>query len=223
MYSKKISNAVIKRLPRYHRYLGELLENQVTRISSKELGDRMGVTASQIRQDLNNFGGFGQQGYGYKVEYLYNEISQLLGLGKKYNVIVVGAGNLGQALANYLDFEKSGFVIKALFDVNPRLVGLFVRGIEVMDMDNIKVFVKNNNIDIAMLTLPKANASQIAVELVSYGIKGIWNFAPVNLEISDDSVVVENVHLFESLITLAYIIKNEEDPHTDDMYSMEIQ
>ena len=223
MYSKKISNAVIKRLPRYHRYLGELLENQVTRISSKELGDRMGVTASQIRQDLNNFGGFGQQGYGYKVEYLYNEISQLLGLGKKYNVIVVGAGNLGQALANYLDFEKSGFVIKALFDVNPRLVGLFVRGIEVMDMDNIKVFVKNNNIDIAMLTLPKANASQIAVELVSYGIKGIWNFAPVNLEISDDSVVVENVHLFESLMTLAYKIKNEEDPHTDDMYSMEIQ
>ncbi len=209
MSSKKISNAVIKRLPRYYRYLGELLENEVVRISSKELSERMGVTASQIRQDLNNFGGFGQQGYGYNVDYLYNEIAKILGLENHYSVIVIGAGNLGQALANYTDFEKRGFVIKGLFDVNPRLVGISVRGIEVMDMDNVTEFVQNNNIDIAVLTVPKMKAPLIANELVSCGIKGIWNFAPVDLEISDSDVVVENVHLSESLMTLSYRIKNE--------------
>ena len=148
MIPKKISNAVIKRLPRYYRYLGELLESEVVRISSKELSERMGVTASQIRQDLNNFGGFGQQGYGYNVEYLYNEIAKILGLENHYSVVVIGAGNLGQALANYTDFEKRGFVIKGLFDVNPRLVGISVRGIEVRDMDTVADFVKENNVDI---------------------------------------------------------------------------
>lgn len=209
MSEKKISNAVIKRLPRYYRYLGELLENEVIRISSKELSERMGVTASQIRQDLNNFGGFGQQGYGYNVEYLYNEIAKILGLENHYSVVVIGAGNLGQALANYTDFEKRGFVIKGLFDVNPRLVGISVRGIEVRDMDTVSDFVKENDIDIAVLTVPKMKAPMIANDLVESGVKGIWNFAPVDLEINDTHVVVENVHLSESLMTLSYRIKNE--------------
>ncbi len=209
MTSKKISNAVIKRLPRYYRYLGELLESEVVRISSKELSVRMGVTASQIRQDLNNFGGFGQQGYGYNVDYLYNEIAKILGLENHYSVVVIGAGNLGQALANYTDFEKRGFVIKGLFDVNPRLVGISVRGIEVRDMDTVAAFVRENDVDIAILTVPKVKAPLIANELVESGVKGIWNFAPVDLAISDTHVVVENVHLSESLMTLSYRIKNE--------------
>lgn len=209
MSDKKISTAVIKRLPRYYRYLGELLENEVVRISSKELSERMGVTASQIRQDLNNFGGFGQQGYGYNVEHLYNEIAKILGLENHYSVIIIGAGNLGQALANYTDFEKRGFVVKGLFDVNPRLVGISVRGIEVQDMDSMKQFVKDNDIDIAVLTVPKTKAPAIANDLSDCGIKGIWNFAPVDLALRDTHIVVENVHLSESLMTLSYRIKDE--------------
>ncbi len=205
---KKISSAVIKRLPRYYRYLGELLENDVVRISSKELSIRMGVTASQIRQDLNNFGGFGQQGYGYNVEYLYSEIAKILGLEKTYNIIIVGAGNLGQALANYIDFEKSGFVVKGLFDVNPRIVGISVRGLEIQDIDNMENFVKSNHIDIAVLTLPKQKAPKIANDLSEWGIKGIWNFAPIDLNLKSDTVTVENVHLSESLMTLSYRIKD---------------
>lgn len=209
MSEKKISTAVIKRLPRYYRYLGELLENEVVRISSKELSQRMGVTASQIRQDLNNFGGFGQQGYGYNVEHLYSEIAKILGLENHYSVIIIGAGNLGQALANYTDFEKRGFVVKGLFDVNPRLVDISVRGIEVRDMDEMPAFVKDNDIDIAVLTLPKTKAPAIANDLSLCGIKGIWNFAPVDLALRDSHVIVENVHLSESLMTLSYRIKDE--------------
>ena len=155
MNAKEISPAVIKRLPRYYRYLGELLENEVVRISSKELSERMQVTASQIRQDLNNFGGFGQQGYGYNVQYLYTEIGKILGVNQTNNIIIIGAGNLGQALANYQDFEKRGFAIKAIFDVNPRLIGLTVRGVEIMDIETVGKFVKENDIRIAALTLPK--------------------------------------------------------------------
>ena len=206
---KKISTAVIKRLPRYYRYLGELLENDVVRISSKELSIRMGVTASQIRQDLNNFGGFGQQGYGYNVEYLYSEIAKILGLEKTYNIIIVGAGNLGQALANYIDFEKRGFVIKGLFDVNPRLAGISVRGIEIQDIDLMEEYVRNNHIDIAVLTLPKQKAPKLANDLAEWGIKGIWNFAPIDLQMKDEEVIVENVHLSESLMTLSYKIKDK--------------
>lgn len=205
---KKISTAVIKRLPRYYRYLGELLENDVVRISSKELSVRMGVTASQIRQDLNNFGGFGQQGYGYNVEYLYSEIAKILGLEKTYNIIIVGAGNLGQALANYIDFEKRGFVVKGLFDVNPRLTGISVRGIEIQDIDLMEEYVRNNHIDIAVLTLPKQKAPKLANDLAEWGIKGIWNFAPIDLQMQDENVIVENVHLSESLMTLSYKIKD---------------
>jgi redox-sensing transcriptional repressor len=209
MEEKKISTAVIKRLPKYYRYLGDLLENDVIRISSKELSERMGVTASQIRQDLNNFGGFGQQGYGYNVEYLYNAIGKILGLENKYNAIIVGAGNLGQALANYTNFDKRGFEVKGLFDVNPRLIGITVRGIEIKDLDEMESFIKENDIDIAVLTLPKQKAPKIANDLVEYGIKGIWNFAPVDLQLSDKYVIIENVHLLDSLMTLSYNIKEK--------------
>ena len=203
MNAKEISPAVIKRLPRYYRYLGELLENEVVRISSKELSERMKVTASQIRQDLNNFGGFGQQGYGYNVQYLYTEIGKILGVNQTNNIIIIGAGNLGQALANY----QGGFSIKAIFDVNPRLIGLTVRGVEIMDIEKIGEFVKNNDVRIAALTLPKQKAQKAAQELVNLGIKAFWNFASVDLHLPED-IVVENVHLSESLMTLSYRINS---------------
>ena len=200
--------AVIKRLPRYFRYLGELLENDVTRISSRELSERMGVTASQIRQDLNNFGGFGQQGYGYNVEYLYNEIGKILGLENTYKVIIVGVGNLGQALANYTNFEKRGFVIKGLFDINPRLIGMSIRGIEIQDIDELEDFVKEHEIDIAILTLPKTKASKLGQHLARWGIKGLWNFSPIDLKVPKH-VIVENVHLSDSLMTLSYKLNEQ--------------
>ena len=155
MEEKEISKAVISRLPRYYRYLGELLEEGVERISSNDLSIRMKVTASQIRQDLNNFGGFGQQGYGYNVEYLYNEMGKILGLYKTNNIIIVGAGNLGQAFANNQDFDSNGFKIIGLFDVNPRLIGMTVRGVEVYDIDMLETFLKEHEVMIAALTLPK--------------------------------------------------------------------
>lgn len=200
-----ISRAVIKRLPRYYRYLGELLDNGVERISSNDLSDRMQVTASQIRQDLNNFGGFGQQGYGYNVNYLYNEIGKILGLDKTYNVIIVGAGNLGQALANYVRFEKRGFRVIGMFDINPQLVGKKVRGIEILLMEQLDTFLQEHKIHIATLTLPKAAAEEVAVRLVEGGVKAIWNFAHTDLNLPKD-VIVENVHLSESLMQLSYNI-----------------
>lgn len=203
MESRQISQAVIRRLPRYYRYLGELLENNVERISSKELSKRMNVTASQIRQDLNNFGGFGQQGYGYNVKYLHAEIGKILGLDVKHNFVIIGAGNLGQALANYTTFEKSGFYLKGIFDVNPRLKGITIRGIAILMMDELKDFLQENDIEIAVLTIPKTKAVEVAKELASYGVKGIWNFAHTDLQLPDD-VIVENVHLAESLMGLSY-------------------
>lgn len=205
---KKISSAVIKRLPRYYRYLGDLLSKDVVRISSRELSERMGITASQIRQDLNNFGGFGQQGYGYNVEYLYDEIGKILGLDNKYNIVIIGAGNLGQALANYAKFEKRGFTIKGLFDVNPRLVGMSIREIEIRDLDDLEEFIGTNHVDIAVLTLPKTKAINIANDLVKWGIEAIWNFAPVDLNLPGN-VIVENVHLLDSLMTLSYSLKEK--------------
>lgn len=207
---KDISSAVIRRLPRYYRYLDELLENDVVRISSKELSEKMNVTASQIRQDLNNFGGFGQQGYGYNVEYLYTEIGKILGLDKKYNVIIIGAGNLGQALANYTDFERRGFLLSGIFDVNPRLIGMSIRGIEIRLIDELEVFMKEHPVHIAALTLPKAKAPQIAAELVRLGVRAIWNFAPTDLHLPKE-VMVENVHLVESLMRLSYNLKAAEE------------
>lgn len=209
MYEKEISAAVIKRLPRYYRYLGELLEKDVVRISSKELSERMNVTASQIRQDLNHFGGFGQQGYGYNVEYLYSEIGKILGLDRKNSVIIVGAGNLGQALANYTDFERRGFYICGIFDVSPQKIGKSIRGIEVRPMEQIENFIRENQITIAVLTIPKENAPKVAAELARYGIKAIWNFAPTDLHLPQE-VVSENVHLAESLMRLSYKLRTAE-------------
>lgn len=212
---KKISPAVINRLPRYYRYLGDLLESDITRISSKELSAKMNITASQIRQDLNNFGGFGQQGYGYNVKFLYEEIGKILGLNQKHNIIVVGAGNLGQALANYVKFEKLGFVIIALFDVNPALVGKEIRGIKIHMLDELEEFLKEHEVDIAALTMPKSKADAIANRLVDSGVHAIWNFAHVDLELTED-VVVENVHLSDSLMQLSYnIVKNQKEKEKD--------
>lgn len=210
MYEKGISMAVIKRLPRYYRYLGELLEKDVVRISSKELSEKMNVTASQIRQDLNNFGGFGQQGYGYNVQYLSSEIAKILGLDRQNQVIIIGAGNLGQALANYTDFERRGFFICGIFDVNQEKVGRDIRGIRVRPMEELREFIRENHVTIAALTIPKQHAPQVAAELVSYGIKAIWNFAPTDLHLSKE-IVSENVHLAESLMRLSYKLKTTED------------
>ena len=207
---KEISQAVIRRMPRYYRHLGELLEAGVERISSNDLSRRMNVTASQIRQDLNNFGGFGQQGYGYNVKYLYEEIGKVLGLNCRHNIIVIGAGNLGQALANYVKFERHGFVIIGLFDVNPALEGMQVRGITIYMLSELERFCAENKVDIAALTMPKEKADAIANRLVDLGIPAIWNFAHVDLELFDKNVVVENVHLSDSLMQLSYnIVKNQ--------------
>lgn len=200
---KQISNAVIKRLPRYYRYLGDLLENDVVRISSQELSEKMNVTASQIRQDLNNFGGFGQQGYGYNVQYLYTEIGKILGLDKRYNIIIVGAGNIGKALANYSDFEKRGFVVKAMFDVLPEKIGKVIRGVMVYDISELEKYIKENDISIAAITVPKEYAPKIANDVVTWGVDAIWNFAPTDLYLPS-TVLVENVHLAESLMRLSY-------------------
>lgn len=207
---RKISRAVISRLPRYYRFLGELLDAGVERISSNDLSKKMHVTASQIRQDLNNFGGFGQQGYGYNVKYLHSEIGKILGLDKTHNFIIIGAGNLGQALANYASFEKSGFVLKSLFDVNPRLDGISIRGIRVRMMDELIGFLKENDIEIAALTIPKSKAVEVADILVKNGIKAIWNFAHTDLTLPKD-VIVENVHLYDSLMQLSYNISQKEN------------
>ena len=208
MEERNISQAVIRRLPRYYRYLGDLLENEVERISSNDLSKRMNVTASQIRQDLNNFGGFGQQGYGYNVKYLHTEIGKILGLDNTHNFVIIGAGNLGQALANYVSFEKRGFVVKGLFDVNPRLEGVTIRGLPIRKMDELKDFIKNNNIEIAVLTIPKEKAIDVANMLVDTDIKGIWNFAHTDLKLPKH-IIVENVHLSDSLMSLSYRIGHQ--------------
>ena len=212
MEEREISRAVIRRLPRYYRYLGELLENGVERISSNDLSKRMKVTASQIRQDLNNFGGFGQQGYGYNVKYLYTEIGKILGLEEDHNIIIIGAGNLGQALASYAAFENRGFILKGIFDVNPRLQGVSIRGVPIRMMDDLKTFVQNNEIDIAVLTIPKEKAIEVANMLVENGVRAIWNFAHTDLNLPDN-VVVENVHLSESLMQLSYNISRYKEDH----------
>lgn len=201
--AKNISSAVIKRLPRYYRYLGEVMESGVERISSGELSKKMNVTASQIRQDLNNFGGFGQQGYGYNVKHLYVEIGKILGVDIKHNMVIVGAGNLGRALANYSNFEKRGFVITGLFDENPELIGQKVRDVEIQSMDKLEQFVRDNDVDIATLAIPKAGAVKVAEKLVDCGIKAIWNFAHTDLNLPKN-IIVENVHLSESLMQLSY-------------------
>lgn len=208
MDGKSISQAVIARLPRYYRYLGDLKDSGVERISSQDLSRLMKVTASKIRQDFNNFGGFGQQGYGYNVEYLYNEIAKILGLNEKHNLVIIGAGNLGQALANYMNFERRGFIVRGIFDNNPALCGKEIRGIRVQHIDTIEPFIRENSIDIAVLTIPKESAVRTAELLAGCNVKAIWNFAHVDLNVPDN-IVVENVHLSDSLMKLSYGIVNK--------------
>jgi len=207
--NKNISMAVIKRLPKYYRYLEEIMKNDVDRISSKELGEKIGFTASQIRQDLNCFGDFGQQGYGYNVKELYNQISSILGLDRGYEAALVGAGNIGQAVSNYSRFEDLGFKITAIFDANPKLIGMKIRNVEIMDIDEMTSILDSQKIDIGIICVPTKNAQTVANELINGGIRAIWNFAPVDLVVPD-SVKVENVHLSESLLTLIYLL-NESD------------
>jgi len=208
MKEKNISVAVIRRLPKYHRYLKEMLDNDIKRISSKELSKMIGFTASQIRQDLNNFGGFGQQGYGYNVEDLYNEIGKILGLTRHYNVAIVGAGNLGQALANYSSFDKLGFKLQAMFDVNPKLIGLKINNIKVLDMDEFEDFVKTNNIEIVYICTSRDGAQDVADKIQKTGVRAIWNFAPVDLKMKP-GVIVENIHLIDNLLTVSYFLKDK--------------
>lgn len=210
----KISNAVIKRLPRYRRYLIELQKKGVTKISSKEFSELIGYTASQIRQDLNNFGGFGQQGYGYNVEVLCHEISAILGLDKAYRMVIVGIGNLGQALAKYTRANKKGFEVCAAFDIKPELIGTEVDGIEVLDFKDIVTYVEKEHIDIGIICVHKDAAQEVVDKLCFAGVKGIWNFALTDVEVPKN-VALEVVHLEDSLHALAYhmndIAKREEE------------
>jgi len=206
----KVSITVIRRLPKYYRYLSDLLNKGINRISSQELSNMTGFTASQIRQDLNNFGGFGQQGYGYNVEELKNKLGKILGLDKIYKAVIAGAGNLGQAIANYRGFQDAGFEVLSLFDKNPKLIGIKIRDIEIRDIEEMESFIKENGVDIGIITVPKSSAQEIADIYVRSGIKGIWNFAPADIKVPDD-VIVENVHLNESLFALSYFMNNKND------------
>ena len=206
----RISNTVIKRLPRYRRYLKELMRKNVEKISSGQLSRMTGYTASQIRQDLNNFGGFGQQGYGYNVADLHREIGTMLGLDQNYKMIIVGAGNMGQAIANYTYDYKSGFIVEGIFEINPRLVGIKINDIAVMDYENMVSYVEENKIDIGIICVSKESAQEVADKLCFAGIRGIWNFAPVDLEVPEH-VKIENVHLSDGLHFLAYHMSHVDD------------
>src|SRR5699024_4873754 len=209
MKDSKVSITVIRRLPKYYRYLGELMNKGITRISSQELSKMTGFTASQIRQDLNNFGGFGQQGYGYNVDDLHRQVGNILGLNKEYNAVISGAGNLGQAVTNYKGLQDAGIKILSLFDKNARLIGMKIRDIEIRDVDVLEDFIKEHNVEIGVITTPKENAQEIADIYSRSGIRGIWNFAPADLEVPEH-IIVENVHLNESLYTLSYFLNNIE-------------
>ncbi|MGI6141386.1 MAG: redox-sensing transcriptional repressor Rex [Caldicoprobacterales bacterium] len=203
-----VSEAVMRRMPKYYRYLTDMEKAGIERISSKELSKRMGLTASQIRQDFNCFGGFGQQGYGYNVSELRQEIQKILGLHNEYHIIIIGAGNLGQALANYTGFEKDGFFVKALFDINPRLIGMSIRGIPIYDIDEMESFISENEVHIAAICTPKEKAQEAAEILIQSGVKGIWNFAAVDIAVPNQAIV-ENVHLSDSLYTLSFRMSDD--------------
>lgn len=199
-----VSNSVIKRLPRYYRFLGELLKDGVERISSRELSLRMKLTASQIRQDLNCFGGFGQQGYGYNVEELHKEIGKILGVDKNFKTILIGAGNLGRAIATHINFETRGCKLIGIFDQNPDLTGVEVSGIKIKHTDELEDFCKENEPMVAVLCIPKANTQSIADSLIKLGVKAFWNFSHYDLGLDYEGIAVENVHLGDSLLTLSY-------------------
>ncbi|MCI8421063.1 MAG: redox-sensing transcriptional repressor Rex [Clostridia bacterium] len=200
-----ISEAVIKRLPRYYRHIKQLADSGVTRVSSNKIASVLNITASQVRQDLCNFGGFGQQGYGYDVVKLKNELAVILGLDKEYDMIIVGAGNIGRALAGYKGFVDDGFFVRALFDIDPRCTS--INGIKVYEMDLLEAYLKQNNVDIAIIATQKDSAKSVADELIKYGVKSIWNFAPVELEVPE-GVTVENISMSESLYVLSFRSKN---------------
>jgi redox-sensing transcriptional repressor len=208
MEEKKISIAVIRRLPRYFRYLSDLISMDIKRISSRELSERMGITASQIRQDLNCFGGFGQQGYGYNVELLFEEIGKILGTVDRFSCIIIGAGNMGNALANYKNFKHRGFDIVGVFDVDKSKIGREINGIKIMHMDSLEDFVSKNKVDIAILTVPSNKIIEVANRVARIGIKGIWNFSPTDLSLGGN-VVVENVHLSDGLMVLGYRLREK--------------
>ncbi len=207
---KKVPAVVVRRLPRYYRYLGELLNQDIKRISSNALSVKMNVTASQIRQDFNYFGGFGQQGYGYNVEYLYSEIGEILGLNDGDTTVIIGAGNLGRALASHDTFEKRGFKLVGIFDNDPNIIGTSISGIDVMSIDSLEEFLSENRVDIGILTVPKAAVVETAERLVKCGVKGLMNFSYTELNF-DKEVAVENVHLSDSLMTLSYKIKTNKN------------
>ncbi len=206
-----VSNSVIKRLPRYYRFLGELLNQQVVRISSRELSEKMDLTASQIRQDLNCFGGFGQQGYGYNVTELHAEIGKILGVDKAFKTILIGAGNLGKAVAVHMNFEKRGCKLIGIFDKNDKILNEEVADLKVQSMSSIENFIKVNKPDIAILCIPKTAAQEIANDLVQYGIKAFWNYSHYDLKVEYEGAVVENVHLGDSLLTLTYQLTHLDD------------
>ena len=206
-----VSPAVIKRLPRYFRYLRMLIREGKSRISSAELSRRMNITASQIRQDLNCFGGFGQQGYGYNVNYLYARICELLGVGIGLQAVIIGAGNLGRALAKNDMFEKRGVDVVAIFDIDESLVGTHVNDIPILHINEFEKYTATHTVDMAVLTLPKEYALEMAQRIADTDIVGIWNFTSQDLDGLDESVVVENVHLGDSLMTLNYRIANKSD------------
>ena len=202
-----ISEAVIKRLPRYYRHIKQLADNGVTRVSSNKIASVLNITASQVRQDLCNFGGFGQQGYGYDVVKLKNELAVILGLDKEYDMIIVGAGNIGRALAGYKGFRDDGFYVKALFDIDPRCSS--INGIKVYEMDFLETYIKQNKVDIAIIATQKDSAKSVVEELIRLGVKAIWNFAPVELEVPND-VTLENISMSESLYLLSFRSKNNQ-------------
>ena len=206
--SEKISNSVIRRLPRYYRFLGELLKEGTNKISSRELAERMRLTASQIRQDLNCFGGFGQQGYGYNVSELRNEIGTILGVDKQNKAVLIGAGNLGHAIAVHLNFEKYGCKLSGIFDSDPKLIGLEIGGNKIMGIDRISEFCTKNQPKIAILCIPKAAAPQICEQLISLGVKAFWNFSHYDINLEHSDIIVENVHLGDSLLALNYGVSN---------------
>ena len=208
--------AVIKRLPRYHRYLGDLLAEGKLRISSAELSRLMEVTASQIRQDLNCFGGFGQQGYGYNIKYLHGKISELLGVTEGYRAVIVGAGNLGRALAATHMFERRGVTRVALFDVNEEIIGKEICGLPVISVDRLYDFCREEEIDIGVLTVPKNAAEGVARTMADAGVSGIWNFANMELRLDNENVIVENIHLGDSLMTLCYELKSRRENEEND-------
>ncbi len=207
---KKVSASVINRLPRYYRYLTDLEANGIDRISSKELSRKMGLTASQIRQDLNCFGGFGQQGYGYNVKHLYNEIAGILGLDSRYKAIVVGAGNMGQALIQNITFEKRGFSLIGVFDNDSKKIGTEIKGLTILDFAEVGSFIEKYQPTMAIISTPRIAANQIAGELIKLGIKAFLNFTSAEITMSDD-VVVENIHLSDGLMRLCYKISAQNE------------